>query len=126
MRPRLIHPVTVEIERVQKDQVVWDDTFREPVSGDDVPYGEPEAIEAQVRFNTYERRDMTLAGETPMTTGHILYRRGEIPSLKKGDRIKSVDGMPITSVYIVSVQPAAAGRGRFHLECAHFEERKQG
>jgi len=124
MRPRLIHPVEVTFQRADADNTEWDDTFKEPVEDTDVVYKDPETVKAQVHFNDFERREMAAQGEIPLTSGYILYRRGSIPSLRKGDKITAIAGIP-TEVYVISVEPAAASGGGFGLEMALFQERRR-
>lgn len=126
MKPRLIHPVDVVIERLDQAATTWDPDFREPVANTTVKYKEPETIKGQVNFRGFEQRDMTPGGETPVTSGHIVYRTDQTISLQKGDRIVSSGGTPLLHVYVTSVKPAGTYGGKHHLEKAEFQERRQG
>lgn len=126
MRPRLIQPVNIVIRRLDGVATNWDDVFKEPANGAPVTYKAAETIRAQVVFARFEDRNMTPGGDSPMTSGYLLYDREKVPQLKRGDKVESIGGSPVT-VYITNdAEPTTPYGGKFYFDRANFQERVKG
>ncbi len=126
MRPRLVHPTTAKIARLDRTATQWDPDFRtttQPV------YAPPVEVKAQVRYQQAGALAMTAAGETPVTMGRLVMLAGDYAAsggFAKGDKIVEIGGQA-TEAYIVEVRPAAfQGDGSYGLVMFEFESRRRG
>lgn len=126
MRPRLIHPTSVKIARLDRSTTQWDPDFRtttQPI------YSQPVEIRAQVNYERVEAQAMTLAGETPESMGHVTMLAEDFSKLggfDKGDKIVEIGGLPVEA-YITEARPAAfQSNGTYGLVMLMFESRRKG
>lgn len=126
MRPRLVHPTTAKIARLDRPATQWDPDFRttrQPV------YTSPVEVKVQVRYQQADALAMTAAGETPVTMGRLVMLAADYAAsggFAKGDKIVEIGGQA-TEAYIVEVRPAAfQGDGSYGLVMLEFESRRKG
>lgn len=126
MRPRLVHPTTVKIARLDRAATQWDPDFR--TTGRPV-YTQPVEVRAQVRYQQAAAFAMTAAGETPVTTGRLVMLAADYAAsggFAKGDKIVEIGGIA-TEAHIVEVRPAAfRADGSHGLVMLEFESRRRG
>jgi hypothetical protein len=112
MRPRLIHPVAVEITQIDVAATTLDATWREPVGG--AVWRPPVALLAQVAHARADRLRMEPTGDRPQADGHLTFLAADLTTagvtLKKGDRITKVAGA-VRDWQIVEVRPVGTYDG---------------
>lgn len=124
MKPRLIHPVEVTINRVDRTATVFDQDFREPVGGiryDPVPV----TVKAQVKYDRFEALNMVPGGDSPQTSGYLLIEAEPPGELNKGDKITGIAGVPV-ELYITEKRPAVYYGGRAQMLKILFEAGDRG
>lgn len=126
MRPRLVHPTTAKIARLDRVATQWDPDFRttaQPV------YAPPAEVKAQVRYQQAAALAVTAAGETPGTMGRLVILAEDcaaVGGFAKGDKIVEIGGQAIEA-YVVEVRPAAfRADGSHGLVLLEFESRRKG
>lgn len=126
MRPRLVHPTVVEIERVDRKNTKWDPDFR---STGKVQYEPAVRVRAQVGYVRDDALQMIAAGDSPQTIGHITMLRGEYNThggFGKGDHIVGIGGLPADG-YITEIRPVAmSGEGQAQMVRLDFSSRRLG
>lgn len=126
MRPRLVHPTVVEIERVDRRNTDWDPDFR---SVGKVQYEPPVQARAQVNYVRDSALMMIAAGDSPQTIGHITMLRSEYDmhgGFGKGDHIMGIGGLPADG-YVTEIRPIAmSSRGSAQMVRLEFISRRLG
>lgn len=122
MRPRLIHPVEVVVERVDKAATEYDADFREPVN--EVTYSAVVRLQAQVKFDRFEARNMTPGGDAPQTTGYLLISADRANEIQKGDKISKIGEVPV-ELFITEKRPAVH-YGKARMIKVFFEAGERG
>lgn len=125
MRPRLIHPVTIGIQILDREESVSDDDF-----GDAEPvYGETIEVQGQVRMASEDKFQPSPGGDNPVGEGHIVFRAVDLETaeieLSKGDQIVSITGRE-DAYTVIEVAHRGTYSGSNHLVFCFIEkERKQ-
>jgi len=126
MRPRLVHPTTVKIARLDRSATQWDPDFRTAAQP---AYAPPVQVKAQVRYEKANALAITPAGETPVTMGSLVMLADDYAAsggFVKGDKIVEIGGLA-AEAYIVEVRPAAfQADGSHGLVILEFESRRKG
>lgn len=136
--PRLIHPVQVTFQLLQKGEMLMDDDAREPIHGmrndDD---GDEFTIPCQVKWNKKDEPQANIGGVVTSSVGYFLARATDMDRilgtgvrLKRGDRIVSYTSAgPVYEVvtcrlYILNCEPYGhyPERGATLYKC-HFTDR---
>lgn len=91
--PRLIHPVPVQVEALQRSATIVDEDFREPVQ--QATRGPRVTIQGQVKWGLDEALKMSLSGADQESSGYILFRLADVRAaglgqLKQNDRFVSI------------------------------------
>ncbi|HHV62118.1 MAG TPA: hypothetical protein GXX51_05710 [Firmicutes bacterium] len=126
MRPKLVHPTTAKIARLDRSSTEWDPVFRMPKG--QVAYSEPVEVWAQVEYSRVNEFAMTPAGEMPFTMGHLTMTKGDFEKaggFSEGDRIVEIGNLPVEA-YIVEIRPAGHYFGKPELIVLMFESRRKG
>jgi hypothetical protein len=137
MHPKLIHPVEVTIDLLDKPAMLMDDQAREPIHGVRSQPTDTHVLPAQIHIDQFRSPSQEAGGTVTATIGYLLVRAldmdhilGRGVRIKRGDHITSYTGnMPDGEVvacdlYITRVDPAAhyPPYGAT-LYKAHFEDR---
>jgi hypothetical protein len=93
MQPRLLHPIPIGIETLQRLETIVDEDYREPVSY--AARATKVTVNGQPHWTIDDRFRQTLIGPEQESTGYILFRTIDlklagIPELENGDRITSI------------------------------------
>jgi hypothetical protein len=76
MLPRLIHPVQIEVEKIQRAVAPMDDDYAEPTQ--QAVRGPRIAVPGQVKWGMDERLRATLTGAEQESEGYIVFRRVDL------------------------------------------------
>ena len=94
MRVRLIHPVSIIVQPLDKAASVWDSSAREPVAR--LRRAAPVTIDAQIHW---ARRDVTMPGPTGgvvQSACYLVFLLSDIEAATwtpaHGDKVTSIDG----------------------------------
>ena len=108
MRPNLVHPIWVTVDKIDKTQTVYDTDAREPIRSAAHPV--TVRIQAQHQPSGARALEVFPQGASDNVTGYILVQRADLTRLswepKRGDRITQI-GIQVMSNYVVGTQPAA-------------------
>lgn len=133
MRPRLIHPVTMRVERLNRDEMVMDHDAREPIRGARLSADDIFELPAQVHWDVAESPEYQPAGARLNSSGYVLCRVHDMDTvlgtgqrLKRGDHITVLGHMTGLDLYITHFTPAGHypdqdGASMFKY---HFSDRK--
>lgn len=126
--PRLLHPVPVQIERVDIGATVFDDDAREPVG--QVAVSAVVTIDGQVKYGSSKQLSyQSGAGVQENEKGYVLFRQRDLDAqsitLQPSDRIIKI-GRVDHDVYITRLMPAGhyGEHGGNTLVKAFFEDRQ--
>lgn len=125
MRPSLIQPAIVKIARLDRSATEWDPDFKEPIGT--VRYSSPIEMKAQVKYELAGQREMSAAGESPRTLGHLTMTREAFDmagGFEKGDKIVEIGGLSVEA-YITEIRPAGHYHGKATLIILMFESRRE-
>lgn len=104
--PRLIHPVPITIEQIDRSTTVYDDDFREEVQR--VERGAPVTVSGQVSWEIDKRFRSSLGGAIEDSEGYVLFRFVDLTTagvtLKREDRFTSL-GNYACDVFVTALQP---------------------
>ena len=119
---RLLFPVDVEIEPVDKAATKYDSSAREPVL--QVARGTTVTLPAQVEWTERNRPNPTRAGTQHKSRGYLVLLTRTLPTYsytpKRGDKIVSIPNRP-GKYFVTSITPHAHRNGvpqTLHLEFA--------
>jgi hypothetical protein len=131
--PRLIHPVTVVVERYDTGEQVFDPDTNEPIHGARGVTSERVTIKAQIKWSAKVDPHFTSAGVEEKSDGYILCRRSDLRAaggeFKRGDRILSIgtgdNEQGDLDVYILKEEPMGHWQdlGGSSLVKYHFQDR---
>ncbi len=107
--PRLLHPVPVTLEQVDRSASFFDTAAREPIQG--VVYKAPVILQGQVRWNAQaDLKAMQSIGFAADSYGYVLFAYPELNAkaieLTIGDRLILV-GFVVAQIYITKLEPIA-------------------
>jgi len=108
--PRLIHPVAVQVSKLQRSTTVVDADYREEV--ENVDYAAPVTINGQIRWEQDDRLRPSKLGIEEGSDGYVLFmlrdlRRLGLEPICQGDKIESIGVGPnrvATNVYVVFIK----------------------
>jgi hypothetical protein len=88
-QPRLIHPIAISIEVLERSQTLVDEDYREPVSY--AARGNVVVVNGQLHWTIDDRLRQTLVGPEREATGYVTFRTLDlrtagVGSLQQGDR----------------------------------------
>jgi hypothetical protein len=90
--PRLLHPVPVELRKLNRAQTAWDKKAREPIGHAvrDVAV----VLEAQVRYNRIEQPTADFEGVLRDSKGMLLFRFCDLEAIpitiERGDKVSKI------------------------------------
>ncbi|GAB1376889.1 hypothetical protein MASR1M48_17410 [Lactococcus petauri] len=98
IEPSLIHAVEVQIQRLDVNNTMYDDVFREPSV--QAQYKPVQTIICQIHWVAFEKMNMDRGGDLKDFDGWITMRKSDFEDIegglfKKSDKIISVDGEPM-------------------------------
>jgi len=100
--PRLIHPVPVVVQPLDRGSSSWDSSAREPIP--QLRRGTSVNIDAQVHWGKRDVRIQTSDGLVTEADGYLALRRRDIEAAGwtpgHGDRVVSIDGV-VQEVYLL-------------------------
>ena len=106
--PNLVHPVTVEIEQIQKASTFFDEDAREPLQ--QAARSAVIEVEGQPRWGSAEELDAGPGGVIENAAGYVLFRKVDLDAasvtLQINDRFKKIGNVD-TDYYVIRIQPTA-------------------
>jgi len=105
--PYFMPLVDIVIQRVSASQPV-DADFRSPSSGGSKRYSTAITRQGMIKWEQFKYNNPTVSGNAELADGHITFRKDDIESdsLKRGDKVTSVDGRSV-SIYLLDIAPVA-------------------
>lgn len=111
-QPRLIHPCQVTVERLVRDEIIFDHDAREPIPGPRTTTASTVTLPAQVFWSELDDGEPQIGGVRELASGYILVRYvdqdlylGSGQRLKRGDRIISMGQLTGLDLYIIRDVP---------------------
>ena len=108
VQPRLIHPVNVVIQQIDRTATNWDPDFKEPIDEEDVAYQDPVTLKGQVNYMSFEQMVSAPASWVKDSIGRIVFRKKDLTAagitLDLMDKIISIDGEDVT-LFILEARP---------------------
>lgn len=112
--PRLIHPVNIIVERLERNELLFDNDAREPFHGPRTTVLDTFKLPAQIRWFEKNDAEAQEAGIREGDSGYVLLRlvdmdriMGTGERLKRGDRIIKMGVLEDLNVYIIREAPIA-------------------
>lgn len=125
VQPRLIHPVPIIIQRLDKSNTFYDDDYREPVQ-QSARYTNI-TIQGQPRWGGKDVATFTRGGLVEQSTGYVLFRYLDLEAasitINVNDRFIKI-GLQEVDVYVVRLIPQGHYNGRAKLVKAYFADRQ--
>jgi hypothetical protein len=124
--PRLMHPVQVEIEQLDRSRSLYDEDFREPVQ--QAVRGPRTILLGQIHWISDESDQPTNVGMEESSLGYVLFRYADLNAqgvdLKTNDRFVRFGHMSV-DVYVVRLTPCAhySATNGAALVKAYFQDR---
>lgn len=104
--PRLLHPVPITIQQIDRSTTIYDDDFREEVQR--VERSSDVQVPGQVSWEIDKRFRSALGGAIEDSEGYVLFRFRDLTAasvtLKREDRLTSL-GNYACDVYVTALQP---------------------
>lgn len=123
--PRLLNPVEVTIEPIDKASTEYQRDAREPVR--QVARAAALTIEAQVVWTKLDSAVPTRGGVQEKASGYLVLRVEDLTAAgytpARGDKVTSIPGVT-GRWFFVSFEPAATRGGAHTLLIANFEDRQ--
>ena len=124
--PRLVHPVTVQIEPVDKSRSAWDTHAREEVP--QLARAATVTLQAQVHWGRQRDQEPSPTGSMEHGAGWLVFTRRGLESAPytpaPGDRVLTIDGRTV-ELYLLD---AGLDRGQYnstrHLVRCTFVDRQ--
>lgn len=105
MTPRLLHPVPVIVETLERASTIYDPDFREPVQN--VVRGAPVTCPGQVKWGLDQALESSRSGPKEEADGYALFKLADLAALgvtlKREDRFTSLGGIA-ADVYVVALR----------------------
>ena len=106
--PNLIHPVTVQIEQIQKGSTFFDEDAREPIQ--EAARSAVIEVLGQPRWTSSEELSVKRGGVVEGAAGYVLFRKVDLDAasvtLQINDRFKKIGNVD-TDYYVIKIQPTA-------------------
>lgn len=125
--PRLIHPVPVTIEQIDKSATIYDEDAREPIQFAARPV--KKTLNGQVKWQSQFSESNTRAGTIEGASGYVLFRQIDLTAkaivLQLEDRLSRI-GTRDTDVYITNLRPVGhyPDQGGHTMIKAFFDDRQ--
>lgn len=129
--PRLIHPVAVEVEKIQRAVTLVDPDYAEPIQ--QAERGPRITVPGQIKWGMDERLRATLTGAEQESEGYVLFRRIDLRAvglieIAQNDRFTSLGTGPNkvdVDLYVVGLryQGHYQDQGGAPLVAAFFKDR---
>ena len=107
MRPRLIHPLPVILEQLNRGGTDWDPDFDEPVEGE-ATYDDPVTLSGQVNYSAVSQLVTGGSAWLKDSIGRLVFLKADLEAagitLGIGDKITSIDGREV-AYYILEPRP---------------------
>ena len=107
--PRLLHPVPVEVEQLDRVETIVDEDYREPVQ--QAVRGPRKTVPGQIKWTFDDQLRATLVGAEQEAQGYILFRRRELRAasleIKQGDRFVKIGtgaNAVLVDLYVVGLR----------------------
>lgn len=127
MIPRLLHAVDISIERIDKDETLYDPDTRAPIG--QAARREEVVCPGQVKWYNAVELQMIAEGAVESANGYVLFRYVDLEkrgiTIARGDRFTKL-GNQDTDVYVVRLEPTVhlPRAGGAVMVKAHFADRK--
>lgn len=127
MIPRLLHPVPVTIEQIDRGETLYDEDAREPIQ--QAARKVSKTIPGQVKWFSQFDDKPTRAGTIENASGYVLFRQVDLTAyaveLATEDRFSRI-GTRDTDVYVVSLRPVGhyPDQGGHTMIKAFFKDRQ--
>lgn len=125
--PRLIHPVPVTIQQIDKSATIMDEDAREPIQSAARPVSK--TLNGQVKWQSQFDEQNTRVGTIESASGYVLFRQIDLTAksivLQNEDRISRI-GTSDTDVYITNLRPVGhyPDQGGHTMIKAFFDDRQ--
>lgn len=108
--PNLIHPIPIEIQKIQRASTMYDEDAREPIQ-----FAKRKAtliVPGQVKWASQFKLEQSRAGVIEGASGYILFRQVDLDAaegglgieLEQNDRFVKI-GLRAADVYIIDLTP---------------------
>lgn len=112
VRPNLVHPIQVTVERFNRDGMIMDGDAREPIHGARAAAADVVTLPAQVKWDEKDDPEPQEGGVRSNSSGYILCRfvdldlyLGAGQRFKRGDRITTMGVTTGLDLYITGNKP---------------------
>jgi hypothetical protein len=123
--PRLVHPVSVQIEPLDRTASAWDGQAREQIPG--LRRKATVTIQAQIHWSRLRALEGQPAGPVEHHDGHLVFLRADLERLSyapgPGDRVAAIEGVTRDIYLTGNAQQRGQYFGRHHLVRCDFEDR---
>ncbi len=125
--PRLIHPVTIEVERLVKTDTPYDADAREPVRQGTRKV--KVTLPGQVLWGVHDGTDPTTIGLRDDESGYVLFRKVDMTAVsyrpQRGDRVIRIGDLTGLQLFVTNVIPRGhyPDQGGFTLWQCNFTDR---
>lgn len=125
--PNLIHPNTIEVERLEKTATAYDVDAREPVRQG--TRKTKVTLPGQVLWGSHDGTDPTTIGLRDDESGYVLFRKIDMTAVsyrpQRGDRIIRIGDLTGLKLFITNVIPRGhyPDQGGFTLWQCNFTDR---
>lgn len=104
--PNLIHPVPIEIEKIDSGETIMDEDYREPVQQS--RRAAKITVNGQVKWGMEKGLSAASGGPEEHYDGYVLFRYTDLTAasvlIERNDRFTSIDGIE-TDVYVIRLKP---------------------
>lgn len=104
--PRLIHPITITIEQIDKGATIYDHDTREPIQ--QASRSSTVTIKAQIRFRSLDEVDLRRGGDRLDARGYVLFRRKDMEkqsiTINPNDKITSIGHQTGLEYFITRIE----------------------
>lgn len=127
MIPRLLHPITVVVEKFSSASTVYDEDAYEPVK--QASRSESVTLPAQVLWGTKDGVEPSTLGLQDTDDGYVLFRKLDMDAIgykpQRRDRITSIGTLTGLKLYITGVRPRGhyPDQGGYSLWQCNFKDR---
>lgn len=128
IRPRLIHPVWIIVQKVDKDNTEYRANAREAIKT--VERGPEVRVRAQVQWARRKDPNAARTGIVHGASGYVLFDMRDLETLDytpgDGDRITTIGALTGLSLYMTAQTPAGHYDGRHWLLRVDFTDKAPG
>ena len=108
VQPRLIHPIDVVIQKINRTETEWDPDFEEPTGDSVIQYDDPMTLKGQVNYTTVSQISTGGATWLKDSLGRIVFRKKDLAEagieLELMDKIISIDDQEV-EYYVLEARP---------------------